>query len=275
MQHFDGLSVSSELSGNAAGESTHRSVNAAFFVLGAESCFVTIRNRRTRLQQGQVLFLEPRQPHVFSSVEDADFLLIEYTPQYAGTLALAINRFRLAAYFRQHRILSLPDSVFCQLWNTLQSLAFFKQAASDSSFRLSLIDHYFSAFLYILALETQEVSELALENSNRSRQIVFQFLKDVESYFLQNRSLSFYAERQSMSTRHLSTTVKSVTDKSAKQIIDSFLAQEAKQRVLAGKDTFNMIACDLGFSDQYSFSHFFKKHFGLSPRRYCDTYRMG
>ncbi|WP_228388301.1 helix-turn-helix domain-containing protein [Chryseobacterium sp. CBo1] len=113
----------------------------------------------------------------------------------------------------------------------------------------------------------------AMNQMSRQEEIVFLFLSDLSNHHLNNRNIEFYAERQSMTTRHLSSVVKAVTGKTASEIIASIVVNEAKVYLNSSKMPVSEISVVLGFSDQYSFSHFFKKHLGMSPSQYRQQYQ--
>ena len=87
-------------------------------------------------------------------------------------------------------------------------------------------------------------------------------------HFKNEKTLSYYADLQTLTTRHLSTVVKNVTGKTANKIISEFVMNEAKILLTSTALSVNEIAEQLKFSDPYSFSHFFKKHSESSPTKY-------
>ena len=101
------------------------------------------------------------------------------------------------------------------------------------------------------------------------------FLSDINaSHHQNNRTVEFYAERQSITTRHLSSVVKTITGKSASQIIALIVINEAKVLLNSSEKPVSEISAILGFSDQYSFSHFFKKHLEVSPSQYRHQFEV-
>ncbi len=64
---------------------------------------------------------------------------------------------------------------------------------------------------------------------------------------------------------HLNDLIKSVTGKTAKQIIDEKRVVEAKRLLFWGKHSVKEIAGHLNFEDDAYFNRFFKKHTGQTP----------
>lgn len=106
----------------------------------------------------------------------------------------------------------------------------------------------------------------------RNQEIVLDFIGLVGQNYLSYKSVEFYAQNMMMSTRHLSSVIKAETGKTAGQMINEFIINEAKALLASTLKPVNEIASILNFSDQYSFSHFFKKHQGVSPTVYRSQF---
>ena len=67
--------------------------------------------------------------------------------------------------------------------------------------------------------------------------------------------------------------VKNITlEEALSLVISEFILNAAKAKLSSTRKPINVIARELQFSDQYSFSHFFKKHEGLSPSQYRNQF---
>jgi len=76
------------------------------------------------------------------------------------------------------------------------------------------------------------------------------------------------AENLSVSQRYLSDTLKTETGKSAKEHINLFIVEKAKDKLIGTSDSVSQIAYDLGFEYPQHFSKMFKKQTGKSPKAY-------
>lgn len=79
------------------------------------------------------------------------------------------------------------------------------------------------------------------------------------------------AEKLSVSKRYLSDTLKKETGKSAKEHINLFIVEQAKDRLLGTSESISEIAYALGFEYPQHFSKLFKKQTGKSPKEYRIT----
>lgn len=91
------------------------------------------------------------------------------------------------------------------------------------------------------------------------------FLNLLQQHCKRERFLDFYARELSVSTKHLSRTLKEETGVSAVEWIDRYVILEAKVLLKSTSMTVQQIACELNFSDQSSFGKYFKKFVGQTP----------
>lgn len=76
------------------------------------------------------------------------------------------------------------------------------------------------------------------------------------------------AEKLSVSKRYLSDSLKKETGKSAKEHINLFIVEKAKDKLIGTSESISEIAYHLGFEYPQHFSKLFKKQTGKSPKEY-------
>lgn len=103
--------------------------------------------------------------------------------------------------------------------------------------------------------------------TNKGR-IVLGFFEKLRTGFSTRHNVGFYADALCITTGYLNRVLKDYTGRTAKQNIQDFLVREAEFRLLAQDGTVRQISDSLGFPDDASFSHFFKKQLGISPAKY-------
>ena len=82
-----------------------------------------------------------------------------------------------------------------------------------------------------------------------------------------------YADMLYVTPGHLNDLIKSVTGKTAKQIIDEKRVVEAKRLLFWGQHSVKQIAGHLNFEDDSYFNRFFKKHTGETPALFQKNIR--
>lgn len=127
-----------------------------------------------------------------------------------------------------------------------------------------VIRNLLNAFLITAArLGTCETKLTAMNSSQNN--ILQQFRSLIEDNFLNKTQVAEYADMIYITPGHLNDTIKTVTGKTAKQIIDEKRITEAKRLLFWGKLSAKQIASHLNFEDDAYFNRFFKKHTGQTP----------
>jgi AraC-like DNA-binding protein len=134
-------------------------------------------------------------------------------------------------------------------------------------------DTVLNAYLHILFTEIQRLCVAAqpvitldptTELVRRYRQLVYQ-------YFMEHRSVQFYADQLGVSVGHLSRSIKDATGHSASQIIRQEMIMEAKRLLVNTDLAVERISDQLAFNDPAYFGRFFKRETGFSPGSYRDV----
>jgi len=97
---------------------------------------------------------------------------------------------------------------------------------------------------------------------------VYEFLKLMETHYLQQTESAFYAENMGISDKRLNQILKQKLNRTAKQIIQQRQITEAKRLLIRSASTVKEIGFELGFNSLSSFSRFFKNSVGESPSKY-------
>ena len=131
---------------------------------------------------------------------------------------------------------------------------------------LETVRHLTLAFFYGFSHTFQQ--NITAKQTNRPQQLSDDFLSLVKQHFKQEHSLEFYANKLCVTSKHLTTTIKSTTDCTAKEWIDKHLLLEAKALLKSTNLTIQQITDTLHFTSQDVFSKYFKHHIGITPKEY-------
>ena len=103
---------------------------------------------------------------------------------------------------------------------------------------------------------------------NTDNSLLDSFLRLIEKHALKNRSIHFYADKLSVTPRHLSRVILRTSGKPIKQWIRERIILEAKVLLNEPQLTVQQISDTLGFPNQSAFGTYFKKSTSLSPLTY-------
>lgn len=111
-------------------------------------------------------------------------------------------------------------------------------------------------------------ADVAEERRASAGSILQRFRQSVEIGFRRHRSIADYAEELGTSADRLHAICQRMLSRSPLELVHDRLMQEAKLRLERSARSVQEISYGLGFRDPANFSHFFKRHAGLSPARY-------
>ncbi|UPQ75947.1 helix-turn-helix domain-containing protein [Chryseobacterium nepalense] len=252
-----------------------RPENPAFIFIKSGTIKLKQHFRDLELSANMFMVTDPQTVYEMISVSD-DFQsrMVSYKREFISALSLKFNRLITYRYFRQQMNIGVPfhaDEMEV-VWKSVNFLKYILDSETEMTYKKEIVEHLFSVFCYQMAGIISKEDSSAMNQMSRQEEIVFVFLNDVAKHHNTERSVEFYAARQSITTRHLSSVVKNVTGKSASEIIALIVINEAKVLLNSSNKPVSEISALLGFSDQYSFSHFFKKHLDESPTRYRNQF---
>lgn len=252
-----------------------RPENPAFIFIKSGTIKLKQHFRDLELSANMFMVTDPQTVYEMISVSD-DFQsrMVSYKREFISALSLKFNRLITYRYFRQQMNIGVPfhaDEMEV-VWKSVNFLKYILDSETEMTYKKEIVEHLFSVFCYQMAGIISKEDSSAMNQMSRQEEIVFVFLNDVAKHHNDERSIEFYAARQSITTRHLSSVVKNVTGKTASEIIALIVINEAKVLLNSSNKPVSEISALLGFSDQYSFSHFFKKHLDESPTRYRNQF---
>ncbi len=128
------------------------------------------------------------------------------------------------------------------------------------------------SLIYIILNEIDGVHQNQVQDESpavdKGIHILSRFKALLSEHFIEERRVSFYADKMHLTPKYFSTVIKEVSGKTAGAWINEMLVLESKVRLQSKAQTIAQIADDLGFSDPSHFGKFFKKHVGISPMDY-------
>lgn len=112
-----------------------------------------------------------------------------------------------------------------------------------------------------------------LEHLKRTRkeEIFKAFMTELSKSYKISRSVTFYAEKLNLDSKHFSNSIKVATGRLASEWIETYIVLEAKVMLRSTEKTIQQISDELNFANQSFFGKYFKQHTGISPRQYRES----
>lgn len=112
----------------------------------------------------------------------------------------------------------------------------------------------------------------AFQNYSRAEFLSLQFMTLARKHYKEQVKLDFYADKLAVSIKYISETVKSVTGKTAKEILGELRISHARLLLSTSDLDVAQIAYNLSYDSPASFSKFFKQTEGVSPKEYRKSH---
>ena len=226
---------------------------------------------------GRELTLHPNDLYVYSP--GLPVTVIATSDDFHGYCLMADEHVTIEAP-SVHDLLHLAYLPIVQLHEPKQTLA--SDAAQHLIMKLREIigylhsDHIYKGevlrMLYsIFLLDLQNAQQRAIAHRHtpqRVEEIFIGFIRLLPSHFAEHHDIAFYADQLHISPVYLSRVVRQVTGRTVIDYINQMLLMEATFLLQTSKLSITQIADHLHFADIPSFSKFFTRLKGMSPKEY-------
>jgi len=184
-----------------------------------------------------------------------DFILEQF-PKHQLNLAYFVIRNQVKQLF--------VNDIQLDYLHKLSNLLNQKNYCNDTQSMLK--DIVSNLFLLILLelIEAQKLNE-KYHSVGRKETIFIKLLKLILENFKKQKKIEFYADQLAVSKSYLNKISKELNNKTVTDLINYALLTEAKLLLSNTDYSVAQIAEGLNFSDQSSFTKFFKKHTSITP----------
>ena len=222
-----------------------------------------------RIKPNMLFFTSPMQVRQWKIKNVPKGLVLIFEEEFLDTFFNDAEFVQRLSYFNTttHKpALSLNTSDFIYLKTILKNIEEEIIAQEKKDY------HILRALLYqvLVWLNRQYLKRNSGSNPVPNR-YVFEFRKLVNQHFLNQHSVSFYAENLTITPGHLNDVVKQYFGVSPKEFIQDRVFLEAKRLLLYSSLSVSEIAWKLNFPDDSYFVKAFKNKVGCTPLSYKKT----
>lgn len=155
-----------------------------------------------------------------------------------------------------------------ELLKAYHILLYKKISEGNNLFRNFTIQYLIQATFYEICQLLLKHINIKKSNPSHKEEIFKNFLNLVELHHYKERDITFYAEQLCLTPKYLSTMIRDVSGQLAGEWIDNYVIIEAKALLISSNKTIQEICYELNFSTPSSFTRFFKRITGVSPRKF-------
>ncbi len=134
----------------------------------------------------------------------------------------------------------------------------------DHPYRMEALKNLTRAFFYGAGYYFHDLPK----EKSREHYLLERFLKAVKLHYREERSVEFYANELSLTSKYMSSKIKESCGKTASELIDEYIILEAKELLRHSNMNVQQISDYLNFPSQSFFGKYFKRIVGLSPKAY-------
>ncbi len=237
--------------------------------LSKGSGFHVIDANKYEIKPPCIFFMSPGQAHK-----------IEFSGDIEGYIFIFTAEFYLINQTNQNRLIEFPffftirqDNPPLLLTNR-KDISFLESLFEKGITEIKKTDPYSIDLLRSildLILTSSSIlykSDENTMNKGKGHIVVKKFFQLVEENYLNNLSVTEYADKLAITANHLTQTVNLLTGKTSSQIIKSKQVLEIKRLLVHTNLSVTEIGMRLNFPDQSYFAKFFKREVGISPLQY-------
>ena len=234
---------------------------------------ISINNQDTELKSGDSIIIMPENIIRIKNMSTGIkyFMFVIY-PKLASEIFNDIGLTYSSARLSLHHFTAQLDNEQMQ-----RVLNIYDEIRHDlSTFDYEYKALYIRSMLDILLVEninTHKIEAMPLEGDSNSRQydVYCKFIALLNKHAVEQRSVQYYANTLGISSKYLSYVCISYSNKNASTWIDEAVIQKAKALILVHHYTLSETSEILHFSSISSFSRFFTRVMGMTPKNFVKS----
>ncbi|WP_026236058.1 AraC family transcriptional regulator [Echinicola pacifica] len=222
---------------------------------------------------GAIFMLNPGQTHHWELSEDADGYIFFHSRDFYDSYFSqhSVNEFPFFSSLMNASGLKIPKASSPLLWQLFGEL--YEKTRSKTNNAPSIARGIIQLIYLYLDQAYREQGMVSPSHPGGYSRHMQEFEKLIERNFISEKQVSQYADWLNITPRHLNRVSQSAVGKSPISLITARAMLEAKRMLYYTDKPIGEIATLLGFDDLAYFSRLFKKHCGISPRHFHQSFK--
>ncbi len=243
----------------------------AFLLVVKGSLKIQLNLLRYIIKNSEIIVVNPQMvTHIQEMSNDLEIAIINFNVDFVLRDSIGKNDFDTLDIFTANSIpkLKLSKEDLKMFISVSKILERNNRFGKNNPYNSEIITHCFNLLVYHYAsLLKMKFPDLEA-NLTRQEKLALRFLKLLNENFKKERTVQFYADILCLTPGYLSKVLKTISKKTAGQLIDEAVIMEAKLLLKNQTLSISEVANELQFSDQSFFGKYFKKHTGYSPSEF-------
>lgn len=241
----------------------------SYYVLEGEIIY-EINGKDVTLTKNTVLNVMPENTIEVKEVSpDIQYFMVVTYPKVSNQIfkeiGLTYSNARLSFQYFATPVNGQQMQDFFRIYNDIKR----DMLGPDYEFKAEYIHSLLNAMM-VKNINVHQYDPMPLEGNSNSRQydVYCRFLSLLNKHAIEQRTVLFYAQQLNISSKYLSFVCTSYSKKNASAWIDEAVIQKAKALILVHHYSLIETSEALHFPTVSSFSRFFKRVVGMTPREF-------
>lgn len=172
-------------------------------------------------------------------------------------------------YIRDNPCISLTEEEQRVILESCQ-LMIQKTNCHNHPFRREITKSLFRVVYCEIAAVYKKGTPISQEVVSRKELLVRKFLFQMAKKYVKHKEVDYYAQELCVTPRYLSSVIKEKTGNSASFWINDMIIKQAKSLLHDSRLSVLQISDELNFPNPSFFGQYFKKHTGMTPKKFRD-----
>lgn len=220
---------------------------------------------RYDIKPGSLFVLQPGQIHHWQLSEDIEGYIFFYSQEVYN---LYFGNKKLEDYPFYQSVMSQPEIIF-EADEMASILPYFHLMITESQTNALRKEEKLLNLLDCIHIKVaQKYLSTANHKTHSYNYKLHQLEQLLEQHYKTEKSPSFYAEKMSITLKHLNRICKDILNQTVTELITNRVILEAKRLLTNPSKTINQVADTLGFENYSYFTRLFKKQTGMTPGKF-------